>query len=61
MAKLKKYLVDINVSQQHVYEIEANNKWSAEILAYQAYHKEAQALQTTEPFIKLSHIVIKEK
>lgn len=61
MAKLKKYLVQIQVSQEYVYEIEANNKFSAEGMAYTAYHKEAQAVQITEPFLKLSNIVIKER
>lgn len=61
MAKLKKYLVELTVSQQYVYEIEANNKFSAEVMAYRAYHNKDKTVQVTDPFLKLNHIVIKER
>lgn len=61
MPKLKKYLVELTVSQQYVYEVEANNKWSAEVITYTAYHRETQPVLVTEPFLKLKNIAIKEK
>ena len=59
MAKLKKYLVELTVSQQVVYEVEARNKWSAEMVTYTAHHKKQTPVVTTEPFLKLKNVQVK--